>query len=385
MTTLDRRLAPLARIWPALSLALLLALITLGANFSGLAVKNRVIEMLIDVVLVVGFYSFAGTSGVLSFGHMSFMSIGAYVGALLTIPVALKAILLPSLPSTVAGTELALVPAALIAGAVAATAAAVISIPLMRLPNLAISLGMFAVLVIVYQVESNWSSVTRGRAALVGIPTNTSLLTAFAGAVLAIVLVFAYQESRPGLRLRASRDDELAAASVGVNVENERRFALMISAFILGSGGVLYAQYLGVITPNSFYLDITFITIAMLVIGGTRSLAGAVIGPLFVTALTYLLQQVEKGFSVGPLTVPGRSGLQQVGLALVMLLVLIFRPRGLTGGRELPIPWRLRSPSGPLPERQAALQSPPSIEKASRSNMVALPQAASTDPKDSQL
>jgi branched-chain amino acid transport system permease protein len=185
---------------------------------------------------------------------------------------------------------------------------------------------MFAVLVIAYQVESNWDSVTRGRQALLGVPTNTTLGVALGVAALTIFFVFAYQESRFGLRLRASRENELAAAAIGVNVVRERRIALVLSGFVIGVAGATYGQYLGVFTPKDFYLELTFLTIAMLVIGGSLSITGAVVGPILVAFLTYFLQQGES--VTGP-------GLQQIGLALAMLLVLIFRPLGLTMGSEL--------------------------------------------------
>jgi branched-chain amino acid transport system permease protein len=185
---------------------------------------------------------------------------------------------------------------------------------------------MFAVLVIAYQVESNWDSVTRGRQALLGVPTNTTLGVALGVAALTIFFVFAYQESRVGLRLRASRENELAAAAIGVNVVRERRIALVLSGFVIGVAGATYGQYLGVFTPKDFYLELTFLTIAMLVIGGSLSITGAVVGPILVAFLTYFLQQGES--VTGP-------GLQQIGLALAMLLVLIFRPLGLTMGSEL--------------------------------------------------
>jgi branched-chain amino acid transport system permease protein len=307
-------------------LVAVVAAITLLAPLGGLAMENRAMVMLINISIVVGLYSFAGLSGVLSFGHMSFMSIGAYAGALITIPIVAKRALLPDLPTFLAHAEFSYPIAFLIAGGVAALAAFIISLPVARLPALALSLAMFAVLVIAYQVESNWDSVTRGRQALLGVPTNTTLGVALGVAALTIFFVFAYQESRFGLRLRASRENELAAAAIGVNVVRERRIALVLSGFVIGVAGATYGQYLGVFTPKDFYLELTFLTIAMLVIGGSLSITGAVVGPILVAFLTYFLQQGES--VTGP-------GLQQIGLALAMLLVLIFRPLGLTMGSEL--------------------------------------------------
>jgi branched-chain amino acid transport system permease protein len=326
-----------------------LAVITAAASAANLAVQNQVTTMLIYVVLVVGYYSFAGTSGVLSFGHMSFMSVGAYVMAQLVIPAGTKAVLLPALPRLLSHTTLGFLPALLIAAASAAVVALVVSVPMMRLPSLAISLGMFAFLVILYEIESNWTSVTRGQDAMLGLPTSTTRWVAFAGAAVAIALVAAYQESASGLRIRASRDDPLAASAVGVNVVRARRIALVVSAVVIGMGGALYAEQIGVFTPDNFYLDITFLTIAMFVIGGTHSLTGAVAGPVAVSVLNYLLNNLEAGIHIGRLSIPGRPGIAQLGLAVVMLLILIFRPRGLTGGREARLPLPRRRPAAEAP------------------------------------
>ncbi len=73
----------------------------------------------------------------------------------------------------------------------------------------------------------------------------------------------------------------------------------------------------------------------MLVIGGMRSLTGAVVGTAFVALFSEVLRQTERGIDIGFMVIGGRLGLQEVGLAAVMLLALIFRPRGITGGREL--------------------------------------------------
>ena len=86
----------------------------------------------------------------------------------------------------------------------------------------------------------------------------------------------------------------------------------------------------------------TFLTIAMLVVGGMKSLSGAVIGTVFISAVAEALRRVEAGFHVGSILIQARSGLQEVGLGLLMLAVLIWRPKGLTGGRELALPRRLR-------------------------------------------
>ena len=132
-----------------------------------------------------------------------------------------------------------------------------------------------------------------------------------------------------------------------------------------GSAGALYAHFLGAIAPNAFYIDLTFLTIAMLVVGGMRSLFGAVAGTITLTALSQIFYKWEGGGSVGPITLDVPSGLGQTIVALLLLIVLLLRPDGLTKSAELPLPrlsW-LRSPSGVRhrPRRasaRAAVQEP---------------------------
>ena len=150
--------------------------------------------------------------------------------------------------------------------------------------------------------------------------------------VLIIVGVAVYQNSDAGLRLRASREDEVSARSVGVNVLRERCLAFVVSGFVVGVGGGLYAQTLGVVTPDQFFLTPTFLTIAMLVIGGMTSLSGAVIGALSVAGLAELLRTIERTSSSAGTPV---TGLADLGLAIALIATIIWRPGGLTGGREL--------------------------------------------------
>jgi branched-chain amino acid transport system permease protein len=334
----DDRLATLRRFWPLIAL-LVIVVLAASPGFWGSSVTLRtVITMLIDMVLVIGLYIFAGNSGILSFGHMSFMAFGAYATALVAIPRDVKQLILPRLPDFIAHSELGLVPAALVAVGVTAVLAVIISIPIMRLSGIAAALSMFAVLLIVHAVANNWEDVTRGRMTMFGVPEGTTLTVALLAALGAVLVAFVFQESRTGLRLRASREDDIAAQSIGVDITRARRLAFILSAMVVGAGGFLFAEFQTSFNPDQFYLGITFLTIAMLVVGGVNSLAGAVIGTIVITAVGELLRRIEEGTSIGPVTIPSRSGLREAGLAAIMLLILIFRPRGLTGGRELPWP-----------------------------------------------
>jgi branched-chain amino acid transport system permease protein len=322
-------------IWPVAGLWLVLIAIQLFGSTQSAVFQRDVTGMLINVVLVVGLYVFAGNSGVLSFGQMSFMAIGAYATAILTIPTIQKQFLLPDLPGFLAHAHLATLPAAIVAGGVAALLAAVIALPIVRLAGLAASLAMFAVLVIVHEVARNWDAVTRGSRTMIGVPTNTTGSVALLWALAMVALAYVYQCSNSGLRLRASREDEYAARAIGVDVTRERAIAFVLSGFIIGVGGFLYAQFQGAFDPNQFFTEVTFLTIAMLVIGGMKSLAGAVVGAASVSLLTNLFDSIENGLNLGPVHFGGRPGLSALLLASFFLAVLIWRREGLTGGREL--------------------------------------------------
>jgi branched-chain amino acid transport system permease protein len=295
---------------------------------------------LMNLVIVIGLYVFVGNSGVFSFGHVAFAAIGAYTAAILVVPptsedgVTGKDILLSDLPGFLLRAHTGPLLATLIGGLVAAALAAVISLPLMRLSGIAASIATFSLLLIVNVVASNWRSVTNGTGGIAGVPTSTTAWVALCWALVAMGAAFLFQQTRFCLRLRASREDEVAARGSGIGVFPERRLAFVLSAFVVGVGGGLYGQYLGSFSPGAFYLPLTFVTVAMLVIGGVTSLAGAVLGTVFVATISEVFRRVEEAVDV--------SALSQIGLAVVMLLVLTLRPGGLTGGAEVRLPRRPR-------------------------------------------
>jgi branched-chain amino acid transport system permease protein len=331
----------LQAVWPLPALlVLVVAVAEIAWATGGPVTKGVVVVAMLNLILVVGLYVFVGNSGVFSFGSIGFAAIGAYTAGLLAIPADQKAILQPDLPGFIAHTTYGSLGATLMGGLVAALVAAALSIPLMRLSGIAAGLATFAMLVIIRTVANSWTEVTNGAAGLSGIPVTTSKNDAMIWALIAIAVGFAFQSSGLGLRLRGSREDDVAARSLGVGVRMERRVAWIVHGFIMGVGGGLYGQYLGSFNASFFYLALTFTTLAMLVVGGMTSLSGAVIGSLTISFVAEVLHRVEQGADVGSLHIPARPGLREVGLAIIMLGILILRPRGLTNGRELPWPQR---------------------------------------------
>ncbi len=330
--------------WPALAAILVVGLVVLWGGAGSEVRERTIVAMLINLVLVVGLFAFVGNSGVFSFGHMSFMAIGAYAAGLLTIPAVTKEILLPGLPGWLESASASPTVAILAGGALAALFAALLAVPLMRLSGIAASLATFAVLIAVNVVASNLKQLTGATSGMSNVPVTTTLGVAFIWAVAAIAVAFLFGQTRTGWRLRASREDDVAALALGIGVRWERSAAFVLSAFLCGVGGALYAQFQSSFTPEAFYLSVTFFTIAMLVVGGMNSLTGAIAGVLVVTAVSEGLRTLEEGTTLGPIDIPARPGLREVGLALVLLAILALRPSGLTGGRELPWPsaWRPR-------------------------------------------
>lgn len=318
----------------ALRLVLVLIAVVLVAVPMGAVSSATMTTILIQVIMVVGLQAFIGNSGVLSFGHMAFAAIGAYTAGLATIPSDVKEVLQPELPPWIAAVHLHPIAATIAGALVAGVFAALIAVPLMRLDGLSGSIASFGVLIIVNVVAANARSVTNGTAGLGGVPTTTSVGVALAWSVVIVAAVAVFQASAVCLRLQATREDRVSAMSLGIDVEPERRWAWVLSALVVGAGGALFAQQLGSFGPATFYLDLTFLTLAMLVIGGMTSLTGAVVGTLAVAAVSELLRQFEGGIVMFGASLSTPAGSREVGLALIMLAVLITRPRGLTNGRE---------------------------------------------------
>ena len=345
------------RVWPVLGLVLLVGLITIVASVSGSATLSRTVtEALIRIVVVVGIYIFVGNSGVLSFGHISFMAIGAYATAWQTCCPQLKPFTMRGLPNFLVHTTVPTLPAAIASGALAAAFGLVVGAVIMRLSGIAASIATLALLFIIEVIYSNWQSVTLGKGSIVGLPTYVTPAVAFAWAVVAMVAAYAFQRSRFGLELRAAREDEVAARALGVDIYRQRLIAFTISAFFVGIGGVLYGHFLGVISIDVFFLDTTFLTLAMLVVGGMRSLAGAVVGVLVLSAVIEVLRRLETGIDIGGFVVSVPSGTQEIVLAVAMLLIFLIRPRGMMAGRELR--WIFRKGPGKEIDRPALDEAP---------------------------
>lgn len=337
---------------------IILSLILLAFALLALAVGSKpfnqtIIDIFLRVILVVGLYIFIGNSGVLSFGHIGFTCLGAYAAAWLTIPPVMKEMALPGLPGWLMQTQLPYWLAAGIAGLFAAFFALIFGRILMRLSGIAASIATFAMLAMINTIYSNWESVTAATSSVVGIPIVRTIWPYFIGAVLAVFIAWAHAISRSGLALRAGRDEPIAAAASGVDIPRERLIAFTLSGAVMGMGGALFAHSIGVVTPDTFYLTLTFTTLSMLVVGGMGSLSGAVLGVVILSSLIQILRWLEAGVPIGSSTLSIPNGLQEIALGLVMILILAKRSFGIMGNAELTWPWAGKAkPGGEMTPRQ---------------------------------
>lgn len=314
----------------------LIAVLVVASEALGIRLYDRIATNLcISLVLVLGLQVFMGNSGILSFAHMGFMGIGAYTTAVLTIPAQMKGMALPDLYPFLQGVQLSPVVAILFGGVVAAIVAAGLSYPLMRLSDAAAVITSFALLVVLYTIMTHWSALTNGPRTLFGLPKATDLRLAAVGALLALVVALAFKESRTGRLLRASRDDERAAAAIGAHIPRLRWRAFILAAFLAGVGGALWGHFITSFSPRAFYLKETFLILSMLVIGGATTVTGAVVGTFIVTVAYEALRGLEGVLNEAKLMDDPVIGLTEIVLAMAMIAVLVLRPGGLFPTREI--------------------------------------------------
>ena len=315
-------------------LSLIALAVALGAGGSA-SFNASVTLILCNLTIVCGLQVFIGNSGVYSFGQIAFAAVGAYLGALVTLPAAFAALQTPALPGFLVELDIGPALLTLICAAGCGVLALLAGVVLLRTSTPAIPISTFAFLLVAYTVIANWERLTGGSAGLVDIPTTTSVESAGVWAGVAVIVAIAFKWSASGYRVQATREDETAARSLGIGVMRVRLLAFVISAALCGAGGALAAHQSGVLTPTSFYFDATVTGLTMLVVGGTRSVLGAVLGALVVAVVNELLRSLEEGANLfGLVSIGETPGLAAIGLGLILLATIIAMPDGLTRGRE---------------------------------------------------
>jgi branched-chain amino acid transport system permease protein len=308
------------------------AIILCGIGFVAVA-RSTVDEYVLSIINFVGIYVILsvslnitnGFTGLFSLGHPGFMAIGGYVTAILTFPVARKSMFL-ELPQWLANMQLSFLPALILGGICAALTALLIGLPVLRLRGHYLAVATMGFLIIVQVMIINWESVTRGPLGLNGLPAFTNLWWVYPWMVITVYVGWKIKFSSYGRQMQSVREDEMAAQCLGVNLFKTRVAALAIGAFFAGVAGGLWAHLVTAITPTSFSLIMAFNIVVMVVVGGSGSITGSVIAAVIFSMLTEFFRPLEEALDV--------YGIGEIMMALILILILIYRPQGLFGSRE---------------------------------------------------
>jgi ABC-type branched-subunit amino acid transport system permease subunit len=297
----------------------------------------------LQAILAVSLNLVLGYGGLIALGHMGFYAIGAYATALLVLH--LGAPFMLTLP---------------VAGGLAALVAWLLARPILRLRGHYFAMAMVAFSEVVRLVAYNWDSVTRGASGLPGV-ARPSLLAwtavtnrdnyylGLALLVLAVLGVQRFVRSPLGVSLVAARDDDRAAASVGIDVARVRTRALAVAACMAGATGAFYAHYTTFVSVEPFLFNHMIEVLAMVAIGGIGSLAGPIVGAVLLTLLPEALRDL--------------AAFRMVLYGILLILVIGLRPRGLVGGWpggvRRALGWRRDEKGGQALVRGAAVRSTP--------------------------
>ena len=255
---------------------------------------------LINIMLAVSLNLIVGFTGQLCLGHAGFMSIGAYLSAILT----QKA-------------ELPFMVSIFIGAIIACIIAALIGYPTLRLTGDYFAITTLAFCEIIRIVIMNIDFIGGARG-LTGIPKKTNFTIAFIFAVITIVIIYNIIHSSQGRAMLSVRENEIAAESMGINAFKYKIMAFVIGAFFAGG---LYAHYMGYIQPTAFDFNKSIDYLTFVVFGGMGSLSGSVIATIILTFLPELLR--------------GFQNFRMILYPLALIILMIFRPQGLLGDKEI--------------------------------------------------
>ena len=270
------------------------------------------------IILSLSLNLIVGMGGMMSLCHAAFYGIGAYIGTLAMVNWGLSSF--PALFLAVTGTSLL---------------SLVISCPSLRLKGDYFVLGSLGFQSIVFIILYNWVDVTRGPYGISGIPSPTILgLTirglptwfAFSTMIMlaCVVLIYLIMDSPFGRTLKAIRDDEIAAGSLGKNVSWYKIRTFALAAGFAAVSGMLFSGYMRYIDPTSFTIMESVFILSIIIIGGAGNLQGPIIGAIVLVVLPELLRFLGMPDAIAANT-------RQVIYGLAMILLIRLRPQGLLG------------------------------------------------------
>jgi len=303
---------------PRPHLALLAALLAAAglSQFSG-SIDPYLLDVLtgvgINVILAVSLNLVNGYTGQFSLGHAGFMSVGAYLSSAVSLFVAPR--LVGELSTAGAATQGAVFLAALLAGGLsAALAGLAVGVPSLRLRGdylALVTLGFGEIIRVVFQnVE-----FLGGALGLNAIPASTTILWVIAVAAVTVFVVHCLVDSTYGRGFLATRDDEVAAAAVGLNPTRYKIVAFVVAAFFAGVAGGLYAHFKLTITPTGFDFTRSIEIVVMVILGGMGNAVGVILAAVLLTLLPELLRPIAE--------------YRMIIYSLLLVLLMLLRPQGL--------------------------------------------------------
>lgn len=321
-------------------LVIIAGLAFLQMNHSEYSYQISILERsAIYAVVAVSMNLLTGFTGLFSLGQAGFMAIGAYVVAILTIPVENRPSVyyVDGISPVIANMSCPFWLALILAGIAAAAIAALIGIPVLRLKSdyLAIATLGFSEIIRAVIAAPQLNRITNGSYGLKNIPGFPNLFVAFGLCALCILLMVLLINSSYGRAFKALREDEVAAQAMGLNLFRYKELSFVISSFFTGVGGGLLAMFMRSIDSKTFSITLTYDILLIVVLGGIGSVTGSVIGSFLVTAGREWLRFFDNPLTIGGFQVPlFRSGFRMVIFSILLMVVVLFYRRGIMGSNE---------------------------------------------------
>lgn len=295
----------------------------------------------IFVTLAVSYNLINGVAGQFSLGPNAFMAVGAYTTALLTLSPAEKELsfIIEPIIWPLSVLHLPFLPSLLIGGAFAALLGFIMAFPVFRVRGDYLAIVTLGFGEVIRVVANNVQSITNGPLGLKGLSEYTNLWWSWGVAVFTVFCVTRLVKSSFGRAMQAIREDEVAAAAMGINVFRHKMLAFVVHAFFAGMAGGLMAHLITTISPTLFSFFLTFNLLVIIVIGGLGSMTGSIIAAIIITHAGEWLRAVEEPMAIGPFNIPGIPGMRMVVFSIMLILVMIFARQGLMGRREFSWKW----------------------------------------------
>ena len=307
----------------------------------------------INVILALSLNLINGFTGLFSLGHAGFMAIGAYTCAILTMSPTQKSVnyMLEPIAPWLAQIQIPFVPALLLAGLLSGLVGWVLGFIALRLRDDYLAIATLGFSEIIRVILTNMQTITNGSLGLKGLPRFTTMWWAWGVATGCIIFMVLLIRSTYGRAFKAIRDNEIAAEAMGVNVFGLKVLSFTISCVIAGIAGGLLAHHLTTIDPKQFIFLKTFDILLIVVLGGVGSITGSVIAAIAVTVAMEALRFLDGPLNLGIWETAGTPGMRMVFFSVLLMLVIIFRQRGLMGTHEFS--WDSLAKIGLLPRRKA--------------------------------